>query len=50
MPEWTLNPWNNFPQTPELYLGQTEQELASAEERTEYLLEERARIVSESKD
>lgn len=45
MAEWEINPYEQFPQTPELYFKQLEQELESIERRKEYLLSERQRIM-----
>lgn len=47
MPEWETHPFDNFPQTPQEYFKQVEQELEALERRREYLLEERIRIVTE---
>jgi len=47
MPEWEIKPFEQFPQTPELYLEQIDQELDSLKHRYEYLIEEKARMVRE---
>lgn len=48
MPEWELRPFDNFPQTDELYLEQIEQELESLKQREVYLLSERERVEHEN--
>ena len=51
MPIWEMNPFSdeNFPQTPQVYLTQLDQELESMDGRKVYILEERQRTVSEIK-
>jgi chorismate mutase len=47
MPQWELNPHANFPQTPELYLEQIEQEFEALDRKKDFLVEERIRVRSE---
>lgn len=47
MPKWEITPFEQFPQTAQLYLEQIEQELEAMPRRWEWLLEEKERMIAE---
>lgn len=47
MPKWELDPYTNFPQTPEVYIEQLDQEIASCQERWTWLVLEKYRMEQE---
>lgn len=47
MPEWELHPFDNYPQTPEIYLDQIQQELDAILRRRIWLVEEWHRVRDE---